>query len=140
MAGGRSTFCGGCRGCLGVCWEEDLTRYLQLALDLFRDLQFSLQPRFHLEIGLLKMIQAGKLVEIEQALADLGPVERVTAPAAPPRAVAPPPRPAPPPQRTGPSPFELDTIKKTGAAPVASVTQPPAPRPNPAASTGDWRE
>ena len=27
--------------------EEDLTRYLQLALDLFRDLQFSLQPRFH---------------------------------------------------------------------------------------------
>src|SRR5437588_1342694 len=26
--------------------EEDLTRYLQLSLDLFRDLQFSLQPRF----------------------------------------------------------------------------------------------
>ena len=42
--------------------EEDLTRYLQLALDLFRDLQFSLQPRFHLEIGLLKMVQAGKLI------------------------------------------------------------------------------
>ena len=39
--------------------EEDLTRYLQLSLDLFRDLQFSLQPRFHLEIGLLKMVQAG---------------------------------------------------------------------------------
>src|SRR5580700_3110087 len=38
--------------------EEDLTRYLQLSLDLFRDLQFSMQPRFHLEIGLLKMIQA----------------------------------------------------------------------------------
>ena len=32
--------------------EEDLTRYLQLSLDLFRDLQFSLQPRFHLELGL----------------------------------------------------------------------------------------
>ncbi len=49
--------------------EEDLTRYLQLSLDLFRDLQFSMQPRFHLEIGLLKMIQAGKLVPIEEALA-----------------------------------------------------------------------
>jgi DNA polymerase-3 subunit gamma/tau len=52
--------------------EEDLTRYLQLALDLFRDLQFSLQPRFHLEIGLLKMIQAGKLIGIEEALASIG--------------------------------------------------------------------
>src|SRR5947209_4406728 len=51
--------------------EEDLTRYLQLSLDLFRDLQFSLQPRFHLEIGLLKLVQAGKLVAIEEALAGL---------------------------------------------------------------------
>ena len=51
--------------------EEDLTRYLQLALDLFQDLQASLQPRFHLEIGLLKMVQAGRLVEIEEALAAL---------------------------------------------------------------------
>src|SRR5665213_800299 len=51
--------------------EEDLTRYLQLSLDLFRDLQFSLQPRFHLEIGLLKMVQAGKLTGIEEALASL---------------------------------------------------------------------
>ena len=32
--------------------EEDLTRYLQFSLELFRDLQASLQPRFHLEIGL----------------------------------------------------------------------------------------
>src|SRR5580658_10131633 len=49
--------------------EEDLTRYLQLALDLFRDLQSSLQPRFHLELGLLRMVQAGRLVSIEEALA-----------------------------------------------------------------------
>jgi DNA polymerase III subunit gamma/tau len=52
--------------------EEDLTRYLQLTLDLFKDLQFSLQPRLHLEIGLLRLVQAGKLVAIEDALADLG--------------------------------------------------------------------
>jgi len=52
--------------------EEDLTRYLQLSLDLFRDLQFSLQPRFHLELGLLRMVQAGRLVSIEEALAGLG--------------------------------------------------------------------
>src|SRR5271169_3086592 len=63
--------------------EEDLTRYLQLGLDLFRDLQFSLQPRFHLEIGLLKMIQAGRLIGIEEALASLGsapaPVQKTPA-------------------------------------------------------------
>ncbi|MGD0362481.1 MAG: DNA polymerase III subunit gamma/tau [Bryobacteraceae bacterium] len=53
--------------------EEDLTRYLQLSLDLFRDLQFSLQPRFHLELGLLRMVQAGRLVSIEEALAGMGP-------------------------------------------------------------------
>jgi len=52
--------------------EEDLTRYLQLSLDVFRDLQFSLQPRFHLELGLLRMVQAGRLVSIEEALAGLG--------------------------------------------------------------------
>jgi DNA polymerase III subunit gamma/tau len=52
--------------------EEDLTRYLQLTLDLFKDLQFSLQPRLHLEIGLLRLVQAGKLVSIEEALGELG--------------------------------------------------------------------
>src|SRR3984957_3642920 len=69
--------------------EEDLTRYLQLSLDLFRDLQFSMQPRFHLEIGLLKMIQAGKLVAIEDALASLPAVSAVPAPPAAPRPAAP---------------------------------------------------
>jgi DNA polymerase-3 subunit gamma/tau len=51
--------------------EEDLTRYLQLTLDLFKDLQFSLQPRLHLEIGLLRLVQAGRLVAIEEALGEL---------------------------------------------------------------------
>ena len=51
--------------------EEDLTRYLQLCLDLFRDLQYSLQPRLHLEIGLLRMVHAGRLLPIEEALASL---------------------------------------------------------------------
>ena len=52
--------------------EQDLTRYLQLALDLFGDLQTSLQPRLHLEMGLLRMVHAGKLQTIEEALASIG--------------------------------------------------------------------
>ncbi len=63
--------------------EEDLTRYLQLSLDLFRDLQSSLQPRLHLEMGLLRMVQAGRLQPIEEALANLGntPPPRAATPA-----------------------------------------------------------
>jgi DNA polymerase-3 subunit gamma/tau len=53
--------------------EEDLTRYLQLTLDLFKDLQTSLQPRLHMEIGLVRLVQAGRLATIEEALASLGP-------------------------------------------------------------------
>jgi DNA polymerase-3 subunit gamma/tau len=52
--------------------EQDLTRYLQLTLELFRDLQFSLQPRLHLELGLIRLVEAGKLVAIEEALASVG--------------------------------------------------------------------
>ncbi len=64
--------------------EEDLTRYLQLTLDLFRDLQFSLQPRLHLEIGLLRLVHAGRLLSIEEALAAAG--GGGAAPATPPAA------------------------------------------------------
>ncbi len=51
--------------------EHDLTRYLQLTLDLFRDLQHSLQPRLHMELGLIRMVQVGKLTAIEEVLASL---------------------------------------------------------------------
>jgi DNA polymerase-3 subunit gamma/tau len=65
--------------------EEDLTRYLRLTLDLFRDLQSSLQPRLHLELGLLRLVHAGKLQSIEEAIAGIG-----GAPPAPPKVAAPP--------------------------------------------------
>jgi DNA polymerase-3 subunit gamma/tau len=66
--------------------EEDLTRYLQLTLDLFRDLQNSLQPRLHLEIGLLRLVQAGKLQSIEEALAGLSGASPAASKPMPPRA------------------------------------------------------
>jgi DNA polymerase-3 subunit gamma/tau len=126
--------------------EEDLTRYLQLSLDLFRDLQFSLQPRFHLEIGLVRLVQAGKLLPIEQALAQLGGTgtDRVSRPAAP--VAAPPPAvrpPAPPPPRVGPSPFEMDRAKKEAARNPGPMPEPQssganALAPQPVAIT-DWR-
>ena len=51
--------------------EEDLTRYLQLTLDLFRDLQSSLLPRLHLEVGLLRMVYAGRMRPIEEVIGSL---------------------------------------------------------------------
>ena len=51
--------------------EEDLTRYLHITLELYRDLQYSLQPRLHLELGLLRLVHAGRLVSLEDALAGL---------------------------------------------------------------------
>jgi DNA polymerase-3 subunit gamma/tau len=115
--------------------EEDLTRYLQLSLDLFRDLQFSLQPRFHLELGLVRLVQAGRLLPIEQALADLGdgPGPRPSAPSPGPRAV---PSPRPAPARTGPSPFEIDRARKTAPRPSESES---AAAPQPMAA-GDLRQ
>jgi DNA polymerase-3 subunit gamma/tau len=98
--------------------EEDLTRYLQLALDLYRDLQFSLQPRFHLEVGLLRLVHAGRLESIERALAGLRSEPRSEpkprAPIAAPSISAAPISAATPALRRGPSPFELDRLKKAG--------------------------
>jgi DNA polymerase-3 subunit gamma/tau len=70
--------------------EEDLTRYLKLTLDLFKDLQSSLQPRLHLEVGLLRLVQAGKLLPLEEAIAGLGN----SGGSAPPKPVPPKPPPA----------------------------------------------
>jgi DNA polymerase-3 subunit gamma/tau len=120
--------------------EEDLTRYLQLSLDLFRDLQFSLQPRFHLELGLVRLVQAGRLLPIEQALANLGEgagpraaLPRSTPPSAPARASAPAPR-------TGPSPFELDRAKKAPARQPERQSEPQADRSPEPMAAGDWRQ
>jgi DNA polymerase III subunit gamma/tau len=119
--------------------EEDLTRYLQLSLDLFKDLQFSLQPRFHLEIGLVRLVHAGRLLPIEQALAGMkasAPPPPVSRPSATPTAASPPQRPAPTPR--GPSPFELDQQKKAAMRPAETS---PAPEPAaPPMETGDWRQ
>ena len=82
--------------------EEDLTRYLQICLDIFRELQYALQPRLHLELGLLRLIYAGRLVSIEEAIASAGSGSGSGRPAtavkAAPRMVAPAPVAAPAPK------------------------------------------
>jgi len=69
--------------------EDDLTRYLQITLDIYRDLQYSMQPRLHLELGLLRLIHAGRLKTIEEAIAGLGSAPSAAAPASKPPAARP---------------------------------------------------
>jgi DNA polymerase-3 subunit gamma/tau len=54
--------------------EEDLTRHLQIMLRTHGELGYKQEQRFHLELGLLKMSHAQRLIPIEQLLGDIGGV------------------------------------------------------------------
>lgn len=68
--------------------QDDLNRYVQILLSLYQDLQSSTHQRFRLEVGLLKLVHAGRLAPIEEVLSGLSkgapPAARVDAEARPP--------------------------------------------------------
>lgn len=94
--------------------EDDLTRWLQLTLEIYQQLQYSLQPRLHLELGLLRLIHAGRMKPIEEALKELGP------------AAAPPARPAPP-KAAPPAVKPLPAFKPTTTFKPSAPRQPESP-------------
>jgi DNA polymerase III subunit gamma/tau len=51
--------------------EEDLTRHLQIMLRTHGELGYKQEQRFHLELGLLKMSHAQRLLPIEQLLSEV---------------------------------------------------------------------
>ncbi|MGH9508506.1 MAG: DNA polymerase III subunit gamma/tau [Terriglobales bacterium] len=101
--------------------EEDLARFLQILLRTHGELFYKREQRFHLELGVLKMVHAQRLLPLEQILSEAalrapspasaaGIRDRTSAPAAP--------RSAPEPHvsapRAGrPSPFEADKARKS---------------------------
>ena len=114
--------------------EEDLARFLQIMLRVHGELGYKQEQRFHLELGLLKLVHAQRLLPLEQLLSDAVPTSGGTPgpsrneplrpgsalssrdmarnaaalPAAAPR----------------PSPFESDRSRKT----LSSSEAPPAPK------------
>ncbi|HLX45727.1 MAG TPA: DNA polymerase III subunit gamma/tau [Bryobacteraceae bacterium] len=119
--------------------EEDLTRHLQLSLDIFSNLQNSLQPRLHLEVGLLRMVQAGKLQSIEEALASLGGAGGGPAGSGPAKI---PPKPAAPAPSIRTAAPVAGPPAASAAAPAATPAAVPAASPAPAvpqAGAGDLR-
>jgi len=142
--------------------EEELTRNLQIVLRTFDDLNYRQEQRFHLELGLIKLIHAQRLLPIEELLSGVASGVRGSAALSAPRAAAAPPRvsaspaqapalaPASPAAPASISPFapsswgSSPSIKQSVAtAPVAEMertTRTPAPSPAPAVASTAHRE
>jgi len=71
--------------------EEDLARFLQILLRTHSDLGYKQEQRFHLELGVLKLVHAQRLLPVEQLLSGAAPPPR-PALASPASAPAPPAR------------------------------------------------
>jgi DNA polymerase III subunit gamma/tau len=97
--------------------EEELTRNLQIVLRTFDDLNYRQEQRFHLELGLLKLIHAQRLLPLEELLSG-------AASGASPRSMAAPPvsRPAPSQSRPAtpapaqPAPSPISPFGPTGGS------------------------
>ena len=60
--------------------EEDLTRFLQIMLRTHNELGYKQEQRFHLELGLLRMVHAQRLLPLEQLLSDVPATSATNAP------------------------------------------------------------
>ena len=60
--------------------EETLMRSLEILIELHRQVRYSLDPRFQMELGLLKLVDAERLVAIEELLARLDTLTPAGAP------------------------------------------------------------
>ena len=63
--------------------EEDLTRYFQILLATDDDLRRKPDPRLHLEMGLLRLVNAARLAPLEELLAELNSDAGAKRPASP---------------------------------------------------------
>src|SRR5450432_852015 len=116
--------------------EEDLTRHLQIMLRTHGELGYKQEQRFHLELGLLKMAHAQRLIPIEQLLSDVAgsPAASAPRPQSRPAIVSAPNsevrRPEPPAARPNfASPFAADSARKGTPRQEASSDSAPPPGP-----------
>ena len=128
--------------------EEELTRFLQIMLRTFDELNYRQEQRFHLELGVLKLVHLQRLLPVEELLTRLGGAPRAgrtvvspsiqagpppaARPAASPATAASPAPKAPVPQAAAApafSPFERDTQRRSmpAPAPQAPALKTPAP-------------
>jgi len=102
--------------------EEDLARFLQILLRTHSELSYKQEQRFHLELGLLKLVHAQRLLPIEELLSQApAGVGRAAAPVAVPSRPPGAPQPTPTPEPPRSSPFEQDRARKS-ASPKAEMS------------------
>jgi DNA polymerase III subunit gamma/tau len=111
--------------------EEDLTRFLNIMLRTHGELGYRQEQRLHLELGVLKMVHAQRLLPLEEVLSQTAGSGGTGRPMpAPQPAAKPVPREADRPAAAArPSPFAADTARK-GTIPRQELSTPsPTVRP-----------
>jgi DNA polymerase-3 subunit gamma/tau len=120
--------------------EEELTRNLQIVLRTFDELNYRQEQRFHLELGLIKLIHAQRLLPLEELLSGVtsgklaAQTQRSVAPPAPRPAAPQAARPAPPAPSAAPT-RPAPSASSAPAAPTSTPSQPISPF---APMSGGW--
>lgn len=113
--------------------EEELTRFLQIMLRTHGDVSYKQEQRFHLELGLLKMVHAQRLLPLEQLLSSVSLTDSAPASTASPSASR---KPAPSEVRPASRPAQPPafTPRPPGVPPMGGGSSPfgqPASKPSP---------
>jgi DNA polymerase-3 subunit gamma/tau len=102
--------------------EEDLTRFFQILLQTDEDLRRKPDPRVHLEMGLLRLINASRLAPLEELLAEVRSGVPSGVAVGPSRGASAPPVAVTPRREASPS---LPATVPSAAAPRSFATTPP---------------
>ncbi len=108
--------------------EEDLSRFFNILLRAESEMRYALVPRFHLELALMKMVHARRLVSLESLLGKLGGTANPPKADSTARPAAPPPtRMAPEPARPQRPPSFERPVEQRPPAPPPAPAVPPKP-------------
>ena len=106
--------------------EEELTRFLQMMLRTFDDLGFRQEQRFHLELGLLKLVHLQRLLPLEELLSAFPTGSTTPRPAPRPAVQSSAPVPAPPrPQAPPPAPPTIPSSSRPERSEAERSASPP---------------
>jgi DNA polymerase-3 subunit gamma/tau len=104
--------------------EEDLSRFLAIMLRTFDELGYRQEQRFHLELGLLKLVHVQRLIPIEDLLSQLGAKPTSTPTTTPTTQTIPA---TTTPGARGPDSRTRDRAATSASLPATTLTPPPSP-------------
>jgi DNA polymerase-3 subunit gamma/tau len=125
--------------------REDLLRAFDLLTRAEQEIRSAAQPRYHLEMALLRWIHLRKLVSIEDLIAaadggSQGPVQRAPSRIAPPASAPLAARTAPPAPAGRPAPASTPSLSAAAARAVANVAAVPEPKGSSPTAGGTFKD